>query len=147
MVSNKVALSTTIFAKLLPLFIVVPLFFNLQRFDFLPQVNFNIEQFAYLLALGIISVISFIEFRIAQHEQGNIKGLNVGSALAIILVVVGLSFIVFVVATNYDYSDSTINQWISTYMGIAIFVLSVQAVREIFKARTLIKTTGSSYLT
>jgi hypothetical protein len=144
LVTNKVAIGTTMLAKLIPLFLVIPLFFRLQTFDFLPSVDFDITQFTYLLALGVITVVSFIEFRIALGERpsplGKIGGLNLGSAIALILVMIGLIFIFFVVFFDYQYDDPTINEWISWYMLFSILVLSVQAIRELVGARHVLKT-------
>jgi len=144
LVTKRVALGTTFLGKLLPLVLVIPLFFRLQTFDFLPSIDFDITQFTYLLALGVITVVSFIEFRIALGERGpasgKLAGLNLGSAIGIILVLVGLTFIFFVVFFDYQYDDPTINDWISWYMLFAIFVLSIQAIREISGVRRLLTT-------
>lgn len=142
MAGAKTTLGTTFLAKILPLVLVVPLFFRLQTFDFLPQIDFDTTQFTYLLALGVITVISFIEFKIGQAGKKGIASLNVGTGLAIIFVGVGLSFIVFVVATDYNYDDPVTNEWISTYMGIAIFFIAVQAIREIWVARKKLQELG-----
>lgn len=141
MVTKRVAFATTILAKVLPLVLVIPLFWRLQTFDFLPAFAFDVTQFSYLLALGVITVVSFIEFRIALGERatgGKLAGLNLGSAIGILLVLVGMSFIVFVVAFDYQYNDPVINDWISWYMLFAIFVLSIQAIRELAGARRLL---------
>jgi len=140
--SGKVSLGTTMLAKILPLVLVVPLFFNLQTFDFLPAVNFDVTQFSYLLALGVVTTISFIEFRIAQGEKRGAESINIGMGLGIIFTVVGLSFIVFVVATDYQYTDATTNQWISGFLGLAIFFLAIQAIREITVGRKQLKQAG-----
>jgi uncharacterized membrane protein len=142
MVTGKVALGTTMLAKILPLALVVPLFLRLQRFDFLPRLDFDVTQFTYLLAIGVTTVVSFVEFRVAQGEKRGSESINVGMAVAGILTLAGLSFLVFVVVFDYNYTDFNTNQWISAYLGIAIFILAVQAAREILIGRKALKYTG-----
>ena len=139
MASGKVTLGTTVLAKILPLVLVVPLFFNLQDFDFLPSIDFDVTQFTYLLALGVIATISFIEFRVAQGEKTSHDRINIGMGLGIIFTIIGLILIGFVVITNYTYTDPATNEFISWYLGLAIFFLSVQAVREIVIGRRALK--------
>ena len=144
MATGKVKLGNTMLAKVLPLVLVIPLFMRLQDFSFLPSVDFDVTQFSYLLALGVITTVSFIEFRVAQGEgKAGWAGLNIGSALGLVLTVVGLSFIVYVVALDYTYNDSAINDAIAWYMLFAIFVLSVQAIREVVGTRKVLKSQGA----
>ena len=140
--SGKIKFAETLLAKILPLVIVVPLFFSLQTFFPNLQITFDFKQGAYVLALGIITVVSFIEFRIAQGGIRGIDSLNLGSGIAILLTFIGIGLLLFAIGFNYDFNDATINQWVSAYMGFAILVIGIQAIREVTGTRKSLKTAG-----
>lgn len=140
--SGKIQFGNTLMAKILPLVIVIPLFFSLQTFFPDLVLVFDFKQGAYILALGIITVVSFIEFRIAQGGERGFESLNLGSGIAIILVIIGILFLIFTIATDYKFNDSTINQWISAYLGFSILVIAIQAIREITGTRKALKSAG-----
>ena len=97
--------------------------------------NFDIAQFAFTLAIGVTAVISFIEFRVAQHEQKGAASINAGSLLAGITTFVGVILLIYVISTNYLFNDEFINDIVSIYLFFAIFLLIVQASRELVGSR------------
>lgn len=135
--SGKIAFVETLLAKILPIAIVVPLWLRMQTYfpDF--RISFDVEQGAYVLALGIIVVVSFIEFRIAQAGDRGWSSLNLGSGLAILIVMVGIGLLVFVLATDYkNFTGSgPVNDVLMFYLGGSILVIAIQAIREIFGLR------------
>ena len=139
MVSGKVGFGTTALAKLLPLALVIPLALRLQTIFPIIHLNFDVEQFAYALALGVTVVISFVEFKIAQGENKGADSINAGSMLAVITSIVGLLLLIYVLAIDYNYADEFTNDIISVYFFFAIFLISVQAAREIGVGRKIAK--------
>ena len=135
MVSGKVAFGDTALAKLLPLALVIPLTLRLQTIFPDIHLNFDIAQFAFTLAIGVTAVISFIEFRVAQHEQKGAASINAGSLLAGITTFVGVILLIYVISTNYLFNDEFINDIVSIYLFFAIFLLIVQASRELVGSR------------
>lgn len=133
--SGKVAFSETLLAKLLPLAIVIPLFLRIQNFDGFEfiRIQFDIEQGAYILATGIIVVISFIEFRITQGNARGFASLNLGSGLALVIVLIGIGFLIWILVFGInDFStQNTFNDYFTFYMGFSILIISIQAIREI----------------
>ncbi len=140
MVSAGVALTNTLFAKLLPLAIVIPLFLRIQSYDFLDFINFpqfSIEQGAYVLAIGVIIAAAIMEFRISQGGVRTFESLNLGSGLALVIVAVGLILLGFIIATNEtNFSGASgLNDIISFYLGFSILIIGIQAIREVTGTR------------
>ncbi len=140
--SGKIKFAETLLAKILPLVIVIPLFFSLQTFFPNLQIEFDFKQGAYVLALGIITVVSFIEFRIAQGGIRGIDSLNLGSGIALLLTFIGLGFLIYALAFSYDFNDTDINVYVSAYMGFSILVIGIQAIREVTGTRKTLKASG-----
>lgn len=143
--SGKITLVETMLAKVLPIAIVVPLWLRMQNYfpDF--RISFDVEQGAYVLALAIITVVAFIEFRVAQAGEKGWTSLNLGSGIAAIIVIVGLILLGFVLATGYHNftGSSQFNDVMSFYLMGSILVISIQALREIFGLRKELKTRGA----
>jgi len=140
--SGKIQFGEILLAKILPLVIVIPLFFSLQTFFPELRITFDFKTGAYVLAIGIITVVSFVEFRIAQGHQRGIESLNLGSGIAILLVLIGIGLLIYTFAFGYDFNDATINQYISFYLGVSILVISIQAIRDITGTRKSLKQGG-----
>ncbi len=142
MVSGKVAFGNTALAKLLPLVLVVPLTLRLQTLVPEIHLSFDVVQFAYVLAIGVTVVISFIEFRVAQAEKRGAASINAGSFLAGLTTIAGVIILIYVLAFNYIFNDEFINDIITVYLFFAIFLLIVQATRELTGARKLVTQPG-----
>ena len=128
---GKVGLGQVILLKILPLVIIVPLFFSLQTFFPALELTFNFEQGAYVLAIGIIVVVSAFEGRISQGGQKLPEGLNLGSFISYILVLAGIGFLIFILGFGYTFNDATINSYISAYLGVSLLIIVVQAIRDV----------------
>lgn len=129
---GKVGLGQVILLKILPLVVILPLFFSLQTFfPNLQITDFNFEQGAYVLAIGIIVVVSAFEGRISAGGEPGLKGLNLGSGISYILMMVGIIFLVFIIGFGYDFNNVDINIWISYYLGFSLLIIVIQAVRDI----------------
>lgn len=129
--ARTIQLKSTVIAKLLPLLLIIPLWWRLQTLEFLPAFTFDVTQFAYFLALAVAVGASYIEILTAKRGRPLAKALDVGIAIALGVFIVGIGLLVFVLATNYDYLDANTNLFISYYLLVAIFILGVQGIREI----------------
>ncbi len=130
--ARRQLLRSTLIAKLLPLVLIIPLFWRLQTFDILPAFTFDVTQFAYLLALSVAVLASVLEYDAAKGgKKGFFKSLHIGTAIAFLAVLAGIGLIIFVLGTNYDYTDPTINQIITYYFIVIILILGIQGIREI----------------
>jgi len=136
--TGKVIFGDTLLTKLLPLVLIIPLTLRLQTI--FPDIHFtfDITQFTYLIVLGVATAAAFLEAQLARSEKG-VEGLNIGVMLGAILFIAGLGFIAFVLITGYEYNNQDINNVISFYLFFAIFVITVQAIREIAGARKAIR--------
>jgi len=128
---GKVSFGQIVLSKLLPLVIIIPLFFSLQTFFPNLQITFDFEQGAYVLAIGIIVVVSAFEGRISQAGVSLPEGLNLGSGISYILMLAGIGFLIFILGFGYTFNDTTINEWISWYLGISLLVVVIQVFRDI----------------
>lgn len=140
-ISKKIIFFEVMLAKLIPIAIVVPLWLRMQTYfpDF--RISFDVEQAAYILAIGIITAASFIEFKIAQGGEKGWTSLNLGSGLAAIISIVGVILIIFVFATQYTNftGSSQFNDVVTFYLGFSILVIAIQALRDIMGARKVYK--------
>ncbi len=143
-VSKKIVFFEVMLTKLIPIFIVIPLWLRMQTYFPEFRISFDIEQGAYVLAIGIIVVASFIEFRIAQAGERGWQSLNLGSGLAAIISITGVILLAFVLATDYRNftGASQLNDIIMFYLGVSIIVIAIQALRDIMGARKAYKFTG-----
>jgi len=128
---GKVSLGQVVLSKLLPLVIIIPLFFSIQTFFPALELTFDFEQGAYVLAIGIIVVVSAFEGRISQGGQKLPEGLNLGSGISYILMLAGIGFLIFILGFGYTFNDATINEYISWYLGISLLVVVIQTFRDI----------------
>lgn len=140
--SGKIQFGEILLAKILPLVIVIPLFLSLQTFFPELKITFDFRTGAYVLAIGIITVVSGVEFRIAQGKEKGIESLNLGSGIAILLVLVGIGLLIYTFAFGYQFDDAAINQGVSFYLGVSILVLSIQAIRDVTGTRKSLKASG-----
>ncbi len=144
--SGKIALGETFLAKLLPLAIVIPLFLRIQNYELLDFVNFtfNLEQGAYILAIGIIIVVAIIEFRISQAGKHGFDSLNLGSGLALFIWVTGIILAGYIIATGTtDFTTaSALNDIVAAYLGFSILIIGIQAIREVSGTRQELKRIG-----
>ena len=142
--TGKITLVETMLAKIIPLVIVIPLWLRMQTYfpDF--KIVFDIEQGAYVLAISIIVVIAFIEFRIAQGNERGLESLNLGSGLAALIVIVGLILLAWILVTEYKnfLGSNFLNDIISFYLMGSIIVIGIQAIREIAGKRKVLKAGG-----
>lgn len=144
--TGSVAFGETLLAKILPLAIVIPLWLRIQTFIPEIQIQFSIEQGAYMLAIGIIVVVAIIEFRISQGAIRGFDSLNLGSGLALFIMIAGLIILGWIIATDVQTFSgaSTFNDIVSAYLGFSILVIGIQALREITGVRKELKRQGSS---
>ena len=142
--TGKITLVETMLAKIIPLVIVIPLWLRMQTYfpDF--RIIFDIEQGAYVLAISIIVVIAFIEFRIAQGNERGLESLNLGSGLVALIVIVGLILLAWIIVTEYKnfLGSNFLNDIISFYLMGSIIVIGIQAIREIAGKRKVLKAGG-----
>ena len=142
--TGKITLVETMLAKIIPLVIVIPLWLRMQTYfpDF--KIVCDIEQGAYVLAISIIVVIAFIEFRIAQGNERGLESLNLGSGLAALIVIVGLILLAWIIVTEYKnfLGSNFLNDIISFYLMGSIIVIGIQAIREIAGKRKVLKAGG-----
>ena len=142
--TGKITLVETMLAKIIPLVIVIPLWLRMQTYfpDF--RIIFDIEQGAYVLAISIIVVVAFIEFRIAQGNERGLESLNLGSGLAALIVIVGLILLAWIIVTEYKnfLGSNFLNDIISFYLMGSIIVVGIQAIREIAGKRKVLKAGG-----
>ncbi len=140
--TSTVAFGETLLAKLLPLAIVVPLWLRIQ--DFIPElrISFNVEQGAYILAIAIIIVVAIIEFRTSQGPIRDIGSLNLGSGLALFIVIGGIILLGWILLNDVQTftGTSTFNGIVSAYLGISILIIGIQAVREIIGTKKKLST-------
>lgn len=144
--TGSVAFGETLLAKLLPLAIVIPLWLRIQTFVPEIQLTFNIEQGAFILAIAIIVVVAIIEFRISQGTIRGFDSLNLGSGLALFIIVAGLILLGWIIGTNVTSftGAGTFNDIVSAYLGFSILIIGIQAVREITGTRKELKRQGAS---
>jgi len=128
---GKVGFGQIVLSKLLPLVIAVPLFFSLQTFFPELKITFDFEVAAYVLAIGIIVIVSAFEGRVSQGGEVGFKGLNLGSGISYIIMLTGMAFLVFILGFQYDFNNPEINVWISYFLGFSILILGIQAIRDI----------------
>jgi len=122
---GKVSFGQLLLLKILPIVIIVPLFFSLQTFFPALQITFDFEVAAYVLAIGIIVVVSAFEGRISQGADTGFSGLNLGSGISYIVMMVGIIFLVFILGFQYDFNNADINQWISFYLGFSLLIITI----------------------
>jgi len=140
----RIALSETLLAKILPLAIVIPLWLRMQNYfpDF--RITFDVEQGAYVLAIAIIAIVSFIEFRISQAGLHGWDSFNLGVGLSLVIAIVGTILLGFIIITGYHNftGSSQFNDIVSFYMGVAILVIAIQGTREIMLFKKELKNKG-----
>ncbi len=142
--TSSIAFGETLLAKLLPLAIVIPLWLRIQEFIPELQISFSVEQGAYILAIAIIIVVSIIEFRTSQGHIRGIESLNLGSGLALFIMVGGLILLAWIFLNDIQSftGATTFNGIVSAYLGFSILIISIQAVREIIGVKKKLAAVG-----
>lgn len=93
----------------------------------------SLEQFLFVFAILIVTVLAFLEGRTLQvRESGGIKGLTF--PVIILYIVGGIGgYFTATIFLGYNFENSTINIYIGYYLLVGVLMIFINAREQIFK--------------
>ena len=127
--------------KVIPLLFAVPLMLRIlpQTPNFIqPYLAFSLESFFYSIILITMGLISLAEMHFARTSSGGtiLDSLGAGAIIMMLLGITGLVLGVYVIATDYTFTNNgnnldLIGKIIAYYMFVEVFILVISARKEL----------------
>lgn len=97
----------------------------------------TLEQFLFIFAILIVTVLAFIEGRTLQAREGKgisgkLGGLTFGVVILYIVAGFGVYF-TYLIFTGYNFDNSTTNAYIGYFLLVGVFMIFINAREQIFK--------------
>ncbi len=123
--------------------LIAGIILGLQITDFVPfdltQV-ISIEGFFFVYIITIVAILSTLEARsIQKTEGGGISGATFAFWVSMIIAFAGYSFAIFIFLFNYQFDNSTLNQWIGLYLFLGAVLIFINSREQIFFSRAILR--------
>jgi len=95
-------------------------------FDYDIMTFFSFEQFIFLFAVLIVTLLAFLEgFTLQKRDE-----FNFGVLVLYIVSAIGVYFVVLIVVFNYNFNDSIMNTYLGYYLLVGVVLILVNARRN-----------------
>jgi len=91
----------------------------------------SFEQFVFVYAIIVITLLAFVEGRTLQRRVS----FNFGVLVLYIIAIIGVYFIALVFGFGYDFDNSTTNSYIGYFLLVGVVMIVINAREELIDLR------------